>query len=66
MSVNAKITGDALFTPPVRIDWCTPDTGVILWGESSPYLNPVIMCPYLTKVFAEGKGVVAMWGLKEA
>ena len=39
--------------------------GVNLWGESPLYVNPVNMLNILTKVLAEGKGVIVRWGLKE-
>jgi len=37
---------------------CTPGMGVNLWGESPLYVNPVNMLNILTKVLAEGKGVI--------
>ena len=45
---------------------CTPGMGVNLWGESPLYVNPVNMLNILTKVLAEGKGVIVRLGLKEA
>jgi len=48
------------------IDWCTPGTGVNLWGESPLYVNPVNVFNTLTKVLAEGKGIFVRGCLKEA
>jgi len=45
---------------------CTPGMGVNLWGVSPLYVNPVNMLNILTKVLAEGKGVVVRRCLKEA
>ena len=38
--------------------------GVILWGESPLYVNPVNVFNTLTKVLADGKGVPVRKGLK--
>ena len=40
--------------------------GVNLWGESPLYVNPVNVLIALTQVLADGKGVAARRGLKEA
>ncbi len=40
--------------------------GVNLWGASPLYVNPVNVFKALAKVLADGKGVTARWGLKEA
>ena len=45
---------------------CTPGMGVNLWGVSPLYGNPVNGLITLTKVLAEGKGIVARRCLKEA
>jgi len=46
---------------------CTPGMGVNLWGESPLYVNPVSKSlDLLAQVLAEGKGVAARRGLKEA
>jgi hypothetical protein len=59
-----KLTGEL---QRVRLNGlCTPGTGVNLWGVSPLYVNPVNMLNILTKVLAEGKGVIVRWGLKEA
>ena len=37
--------------------WCTPGTGVNLWGESPLCVNPVNVLNILTKVLAESKSL---------
>ena len=46
---------------------CTPGMGVNSWGENPLYVNPVNKSSdLLAQVLAEGKGVAARRGLKEA
>ncbi len=40
--------------------------GVNLWGASPLYVNPITVVRQDTKVLADGKGVSARRGLKEA
>jgi len=54
---------------PVRVHalvYARPGMGVNLWGESPLYMNPVPYLIMVTKVLAEGKGIIARWCLKEA
>jgi len=53
----------------IRFMRCTPGMGVNLWGESPLYENQGCPCLYewmLPEVQAEGKGVSARMGPKEA
>jgi len=53
----------------IAVRWsalCTPGMGVNLWGESPLYVNPAKSFNNLAEVLAEGKGVSARKGLKEA